>query len=400
MSVFLKVSQQTVWQLVSKVITSLSTLFILAIISQNYGEVGTGVYTLALAYLAFFYVATDLGLNAHLLPYLVNTNTAVWQKLLGGRILISVGLMILSLIILPLLSFNSPDYKWSVLIGSLTIVTQAIFITLQALYQAQQRYDLTCKALLISTPITVGIAYLLAINQASLPYLFLGHVLGWLVFVLVSVGLIKGITPRVTPLFDLNFLTSSLKIAWPIAATLFLNTVYFRVDVFLISYFRNFSEVGIYNLAYSFFQTALVVPTFIMNSYYPVMLRSKQNLLKVAGILGLLGILGSITTWYLSPYLISLVAKEGFTGSVEALRILSLAFPGFFLSALLMWVLIGRKQYKTVLLIYAVGLIVNVILNYLFIARYTYVASSWITGLTEYLILILQIIILIPLLKR
>ena len=388
MSVFLKVSQQTVWQLVSKVITSLSTLFILAIISQNYGEVGTGVYTLALAYLAFFYVATDLGLNAHLLPYLVNTNTAVWQKLLGGRILISVGLMILSLIILPLLSFNSPDYKWSVLIGSLTIVTQAIFITLQALYQAQQRYDLTCKALLISTPITV------------LPYLFLGHVLGWLVFVLVSVGLIKGITPRVTPLFDLNFLTSSLKIAWPIAATLFLNTVYFRVDVFLISYFRNFSEVGIYNLAYSFFQTALVVPTFIMNSYYPVMLRSKQNLLKVAGILGLLGILGSITTWYLSPYLISLVAKAGFTGSVEALRILSLAFPGFFLSALLMWVLIGRKQYKTVLLIYAVGLIVNVILNYLFIARYTYVASSWITGLTEYLILILQIIILIPLLKR
>lgn len=398
MSVLLKVSQQTAWQLVSKLITSLATLLILAIISQSYGESGTGVYTLALTYLAFFYIAVDLGLNAHLLPKLVNGEKTVWQKLLGSRIILSAGLIILSLLILPFVSFGNPDYSLSILIGTLTILSQAIFLTLQALYQATHRYDLISKAMIVSTPVTVGIIYLMAQNNTPLPYLFLAHLAGWLVFILVSLGLISGKSQKLTPLFDLNFLTDSLKAVWPIALTLFLNTIYFRVDVFLISYFHSFSEVGIYNFAYQFFQTALVVPTFIMNSYYPILIQGTgirvQGLVKAALVLAGLGLLGTVVTWLLSPLLLPLISGNGFIGSVESLKILSLSFPGFFVSALLMWVLISFKKYKTILVIYTVGLLINIILNLVFIPVYSYIASSWITGLTEYLILGMQVFIL------
>src|SRR5581483_6053732 len=99
-----KVSQQTLWQLIGKAITSISTIFILAAVTRHYGEEGTGIFTLALTYLAFFYLAEDFGFNAYVLPELLGEDTEIeWRKLLGLRIVWAIFLVTLSIIILPFL---------------------------------------------------------------------------------------------------------------------------------------------------------------------------------------------------------------------------------------------------------------------------------------------------------
>jgi O-antigen/teichoic acid export membrane protein len=59
-----------------------------------------------------------------------------------------------------------------------------------------------------------------------------------------------------------------------------------------------------------------------------------------------------------------------------------------------MWVLMAKKLYKQLLLIYLIALIVNFFANWYFIPKFSYIAASWVTVVSEYLILLLQVLIL------
>lgn len=67
MQKIIKITQQTGWQLVFKAVTTSSGFIILGIVSRVYGEGGVGNFTLALTYLAFFYVLADFGFNGYIL---------------------------------------------------------------------------------------------------------------------------------------------------------------------------------------------------------------------------------------------------------------------------------------------------------------------------------------------
>ncbi len=105
---------------------------------------------------------------------------------------------------------------------------------------------------------------------------------------------------------------------------------------------------------------------------------------------------GTLLTLLLAPVIIHLITGGGrFSDSAASLRILSLSFPAYFISSVLMWSLVTLKKYKSMLLIYIAGLLANGVLNFIFIPRYSYIASSYITGVSEYLILALQAVILL-----
>lgn len=410
MDILRRVSKQTAWQLIGKAVTSISTLIILSLVSRHYGESGTGVFTLALTYLAFFYLAADFGLNAYTLPELLKDSPEIiWRKLFGMRFLLSIALVVLSVIVLPMLPFHSTTFNMAILFGCLAIVGNGIFTSSNALFQSKLRYDLSIIASSIDALPTLFFIFLLIRFNFSVQTLLIVHMLGWLATGLVTLIFIRRFIGSVSPIFDFGFMKKALKEAWPISLTLVLNVVYFRADSFILSANKSFVDVGIYNLAYQVFQSALVLPTFIMNGFYPLMLEQLANktslflssFKRAFELMLLISVLGTVLTLTLAPWVISIIAGHNkFTGSTDSLRILSLSFPAYFLSSLMMWGLVSLKRYKSMLLVYVIGLLVNAGLNLIFIPKYSYIASSYITGVSEYLILILQAIILFPLLKR
>ncbi|MDP3733449.1 MAG: oligosaccharide flippase family protein, partial [Candidatus Daviesbacteria bacterium] len=222
----------------------------------------------------------------------------------------------------------------------------------------------------------------------------LGYVLAWGIHASGTLLFVLKFAKNTLPVFDFKYIFKLFKEVLPLSATLILNVLYFRADSFILAYFKNPAEVGVYNLAYQVFQSILVLPTFIMNSYYPMMLQARK-ISKIAPLILLfLSFSILLTTYYLSPFIIKLITGSGFVGSVESLRILSFGFPAYFLSALLMWVMVAKKMYKKLLIVYGLGLIVNIAANLYFIPLYGYVAASWITGISEYLILAMQAVIL------
>lgn len=313
---------------------------------------------------------------------------------MGTRIIWSVILVVLAVGLLPFWPFATKEFSQAIMIGSLAIVGSGVFVTCNLIFQSKLRYDLSVLASSTGTIISLVVFVYLIWLKYPIPFLMLAHLLGWTIIAMVAFVLIRKIGQVVFPIYDKQYTINLFKTSWPIAATLALNVVYFRADSFMISYFRSNAEVGIYNVAYSVFQTALVLPTFIMNAYYPMMLKSFKGIKIVA--LGLLVIASGSTllVLILAPFISKLLTGGGFLGTSLSLQILSLGFPAYFLSALLMWIMVTQGRYKIMLIIYAVGLVVNLVLNLIYIPQYSFVAASWITVISEYVILMLQGVVL------
>lgn len=394
MNQFLKIFHQTSWQVLGKAITAFSTFIILGIIARNYGEQGTGQITLALTYLNMFFLLADFGLNAHFLrvmePLDKEKQKILWRKLLGTRLIWASILVAVAIMLLPLVKFASGQFANLVILGSLAIVGSAVFLTTNLIFQKKLRYDLSVIASSLGALIYLGLIFWFANARAPLEFLILAQVGSWILIAFSALGLVKRYFQTIMPIFDIKFVTSEIKSSWPIGTTLLLNVVYFRADAFLVAYFRSVSDAGIYNVAYSVFQSALVLPTFIMNAYYPMMLKSFKGIKLVGLGLFLLSALGTILMIIFAPFITHLLTGGGFSGSSQSLQILSLGFPAYFLSSLLMWFLISQGRYKKMLILYTSGLAVNLILNFIYIPKYSFVAASWTTVISEYLILAMQ----------
>lgn len=403
MKTFFKISEQTTWQILGKITTSLSMLFILSIVTRNYGPAGTGVFTLALTYLGFFYLLGELGVNLHILPQLIKKDiTSSWQKLLGFRLAWGSVLTIVALV--PVIVWPSLDYSFrqSIILGTWAVFFLALYNTTQVLFQSKLRYDLNFFSLSLGTIVAVGLTVLIIQKGLPVPYLVASHLLGWMVSALLAFYFTRKFL-KVLPIFDFTFTKDLIIKVWPISLTLILNIVYFRLDVFILAAFHPFSDVGVYNVAYGIFQSALVLPVFIMNSFYPLMIKmfNENKVLFInsfkQAVFGLTGLslIGIIFTFMAAPFIIQIIASSGaFADSETVLKVLSLGFPAYFISAVLMWTFIIIKKYQLMFAIYLIGLIFNGAANLIFIPQYSYMAAAIVTVVSEYLILALQFFVL------
>ena len=145
------------------------------------------------------------------------------------------------------------------------------------------------------------------------------------------------------------------------------------------------------------FEFFLVVPTFFMNSVFPLMMSSiKTNnekrfsaLAKKSGLfLFFLSIILVAAGWVLSPFL-PIVMGE-FADSILPFRILLLSLPVFFLTSVTMWVMVARNLRGPLLGIYSSSMVVNILANVLLVPRFGYISAAWVTVFSEVFILLLS----------
>lgn len=404
MKKIIKVFWQTFWQVAGKGITSVTTLFILSFISRNFGPEEVGKLTLALTYLGFFSLVVDLGLNGYLLPVFLEKNYQTeWRKLFGLRLLLSL-VSVFFAYLLALFWKNEPEFIQLVFIGAFfAIFQQAVFTSVSIILQGKMRYDLTIFATTIGYMGILLCAFVASRMHLGLPFFMASYSFGWALMAIVSILLSLKYIKNILPIFDFKYIKNIFRSAWPISAALILNLIYFRLDAFLISFFRGFTEVGIYNLAYQVFQSTLVLPTFIMNGYYPLMISSlKENKkvflseLKKATILMLLfGLCAGGVTFLFGDLVIKILSGENqFSDSVIVLKVLATGFPLFFISSLFMWILVTIKEYKNLVKIYTAGLFLNAVFNFILIPHFSYWGASITTVFSEGFILLLQAILI------
>ncbi len=401
-----KVLLNTASQIVAKGFTATSTLIVTVLIGRALGETGYGQFTKIFVFIGYFYTLVDFGLNSIYVRETDKQNEIrLFRVLFGLRVILSVLFVLTSIVFTLILPYDpqaetgfSPLVKIGIVLASTTIFTQAIFTTANAYFQRNLKYYFSTLASVTSALIVLALSVTFFLQGAGVLSYTLAYVLSGAGLALVAIYLLKKVAKEnIFPTFAKKESISLLRHAWPIGLSLIFNIVYFRVDVFILTNFRSTQEVGIYGLAYQFFEASLAIPIFFANSIYPVLTNSYkkdikdfQKNLKFWLVALLITSLALSLFLFLASFIIPLIYQGKFQGSTKALQILSLGIPFFFLSALLWHVFIIYNRQKVLIAIYLSGAIFNIIANLIFIPQKGYIAAAIITVIAEALIFFLM----------
>lgn len=392
----------TLAQMVGKVATVGSTILIGRMISSpnGIGKTGFDDYAIIVAYVAYFYIITDFGFNAIAAKDITedqDKSTDYISNLLGLRLVLAVGLIMVGLAFLSFIPAYSSTVKFGIILMLGTIVSQAIFTNGNILFQARLRYIQSTLAVVLGAAVSLAAAFIVFTMGGNIFGYLIAIATGSVVMAAISLAQVRAIIP-VTLKFDWKLWRYVFTAALPLGITILFNLLYIRSGFFILS-IHDPSHYGIYTMAYRIFDAVLVLPVFIVNALYPIYVqrlqqsRSEFKKLVKRSLLGMFAasLVIVVLVWIFAPIAIWLsTANPLFNESVQVLRWLSLLVPLFFISNILLWTLITLGKRKLLILFYGIGAVVSIGLNIWLIPQYGYIAAIVITGLVEFIILLLM----------
>lgn len=398
------VAMNTASQMIGKGVSGIIAFIISVILAKSLGVDGYGDFTKIITYVAFFYLFCDFGLNAAYLQIAANhSSSTLRHSLLTLRVLIGLVLMFVTaalLVVLPGTATQgySEVVKMGIILFIPSILCQSLVTTMNVFFQERFRYEYATYALIAGSLLTLVAVYVSSLFFSSTLFLFafvIANLLGIASTACIATLLVKKTIGSTRIMWNPIEMRGLFLAALPLGITLVFNVIYFHADSFILTLTRSTSEVGIYGLAYKFFEFTLVIPTFFMNAALPLLIQaySQKNtgvfnarIIKSSYVLVLASVGIAFLGWTTAP-LLRYIRPE-FTLSSVPLKILLLGLPFFYVSNITMWILVVKKLRLQLLSIYGISMLVNICLNIYFIPTYGYIAAAWITVISEFFIVV------------
>ncbi len=382
-----------------------SAFVVSLLIARYFGARGFGEYSKATTFIGIFYLFTDFGMNAVVLKKITHkpeSENNIINSLFGLRMLTGVLMIIISLAVTYFLPYDNlrnegftQTAKSAIMILSTMILYQAFLNTVNVVFQKHLKYEQSTLANIVGSIITLIAVVTLLSFGFSLSGVLSGYTIGAIGASMVLFLFVGRLAKKFQPRFDWGEYKTLIKQSLPLGLTLVFNLVYFRADVFILTLYRSTVEVGTYGLAFKFFEFPLSLPIFFVNSIYPVLLARSHDkqVFKSISVKAAIFLFGAslltMLAFYLAAPALSLIRSD-FYPSIAVLRLLSLSMPIFFLSSLLMWILITFGKNKQLLITYFLGMVLNIALNLLLIPVYGVTAAAAVTLISEVFVFIVS----------
>ena len=405
-----KIAANTIYQLVGKVVSLGITVLATIIVTRTYGREIYGQFSLMQAWPALFFVIVDFGINA-IATREISKDWSKAGKYFGNILLIR---LIFSLILMVVLFVASRFFPYSqalktgITLSLLLILTQALFTSTNIIFQAKLRYDLSTIGYLSGYAVILILVSLLSQAKVDVMWISFSYVIGGFITFAVNYFFVKSLGVKPEFVFDKQVWGYLLSSSLPLGLMFVFSQINFKADSLLLSFlpvpsFLNVSNneaVGLYALPYKIFEVALVMPTFFMNSLYPVMVvrmsegkeKLKETLEQSLKFLIAAALIFSAIGYIFSPLAVNILGGTEFGASIPVLRILLAGLVLYSVTQPLAWVIVTMGYQKYLPGIYLVSGVFNLIMNFIFIPVYSFYMSAVITHLSELLILILLIV--------
>jgi len=186
-----------------------------------------------------------------------------------------------------------------------------------------------------------------------------------------------------------------ITLSWPLLLNSLLVNLFFRADVFIIQATRGDHALGVYDAAYKFINTVLLVPTYFTLAVFPILSRyatsdqtrlidSYRLAIKFMLIIAWPMTLGTVA---LAPLLIDILGGAEFLpDSASALRVLIWFLPLSYVNGVTQYVLIAVDRQRSITGAFAAAVVFNLGANLLLVPRYGIYGAAAVTVATEVVI--------------
>lgn len=389
-----RITHNTLFLGLSDMAARLSTWAIIAFLGRRWPVALYGQYAVAVTWVGIFAVASELGLNALTVREVAHKNKLA-SFFLRHVLLIRSAFSLLFWGLLLLIAWIL-HYEPLLVLAMAVMASRLLFDSLEGgylyLFQAHQEMapysfvNIFCAGVRLVGIILMAAAGAGLVGVSSI--WVLGALVGFLLMMVL--GHRRGWKPEFSQ-YRLADSVKVLRMAIPLATFGALQTLYYRVDSVILKSLSGNEAVGYYDMATRVLLVTLSVSQLFSQAIYPVFasLRDKGREFSRLAFRGskalfLLGLPMAVGGYFLATPLLTLVGGPQYAPAGPAFAVLALSILPFFLANIYVDVLAVKDTARLNLQFVAL-LLVNVLLNFIFIPRWGFAGAAWATVICEYL---------------
>lgn len=370
------------------------SFYLIVTISRKLQVEGLGTYATVFNYQAIFQIISAFGLKNLLTRNVAQQPEEMWRYLRHGSVIalpFSLLSMLLLVALVATLQYGNV-VLWATVIVSLSLLAAALCDVCEGVLAGIERLHIVGYTAVLENALRV---------LFSLIALWQGFGLLALVWVFVAcrfarAGFYYWYLQRHTakPVhagrfhFDPAFARRIVGQARVFALTMICVTIYWKVDISILSKMRGMDDVGLYSAAYRFLMLAMVVVDSFVNSLFPIIshyyhaANPAVNQFELACKKGLQVLLVlilpvAVMLSLLAPQLIALIYGDAFMEAVPVLRILIWVVVPYAASQIFAYALVASNNQRYDLFVNAVSMAASIVLNVLMIQRFGYLGAAW-----------------------
>jgi O-antigen/teichoic acid export membrane protein len=397
------VGKNAVFVAAAQVLRLLMAFILLPVASRTLGEAAFGRYNLATTIMFFIMLADDLGVNMWVTREIAKHRDRV-QRYLAFTIGLKFSMMIASIALLLItLKITPYDYetKAAIWIFAIYAVLTSFRDLAVAVFRAfeEMKWE-TIVTSVERTLITVlGIFALLSGGKLiALSWMF---VVSAIVSLILSAFFLFRKFSRPAIAFDLQEFVPILKGSLAFGISMFLTTIYGRLDLMMLSVFKpdNPEIWGWYGAAHRLIDFTNFIPNVLMIAAFPALARYSGSvdenfhrlLTKGFKYLVLLAIPMIPGVIFLSEPIIRLYYGNEFLPAVPALQLLACTAGILFVNIFATTVYGASNNQKKLVFIQVMGLCLNAALNFFLIPRSAHVGAALAAVITESFVMLITL---------
>jgi len=372
----------------ARLIDILCRFGVLAIVTRYLGVEAYGEYVFANTFVAFFVILANMGVE-EILTREIATSPGDAGRLLYGAM--TIRLLLIPLATLPYLAIAFSITVSRIVIHAICIALFAqIFLSLINLFfsvfrgMEKMEYEPVVGLLINLTLISA----VLAIVRLDLGFiaLFDANLLAYLGAAVVLFFFVQKRLKNDSLKFDMKLGRSLIQDGYPLGISALLLAASFHVDIFVLRYLRDATEVALFQLPYQIIFRLFIIPVSLVSALFPSLSRLagvrgdgeeglKTTVLQNYKMLLMISTLTALLLVNLADNLVLIMGGVHFSGGVISLRILACSVIFLFVDFLQSLTLVALNKQRLLIIQNIISLAVNLMLDFALIPYYGYVGA-------------------------
>lgn len=388
------------WLVISQIITSICGFIWTILMARYLGVNDYGIFGFATSLTGMLAITMDLGISTHIVRHIATDYDSA-PKYLGNAIplksIFSVGTIILTLVILILMNSNELVITITMLF-TLELIIKTFIGLLNGYFQAFEKGKYQGIGNTILNTLTLIFILITIFTNLGLIGIAVSYILANLVALVYEYNVLTKHVTKPKLEFDKEFCRKITLVSLPFAVTGILYTVYYSIDVVMLTNIVGNYATGIYNATYKLISVLTLFYGVYTAVIFPVMSRffkNDESLLLISfeksiKYLMMITIPLATATVFYSGDIIHLIYGYEYNAASSVLSILIWTVCFLFISGACNTLLNASHKETTVTRIYAIAAVFNVIMNFFLIPYLSYNGAAITTVLSDILIVIIQ----------
>ena len=374
------------WLFASESTARLLKLALIIYAARVLGASGWGVFSYAISVGGLLMIFSDMGIN-NLLIREMSQKKAGFQNLISTMLLLKVSILsvsaLLVIFISPMIS-NIPEAATLFPIIAVIFffdVMREIGLTVNRALEKMER-DMVVKT--ITNALILGLGIMLLKIEVSPKSVALAYAIGSAAGFATILFMIRKYMKEFLGAWDVKLVGPIIKTAWPFVFIIFLGAIMGNTDIYMLGVWKDSAEIGLYASVQRMQNFIVLIPSTIAVAIFPLMSRlivsdktqSRMVLEKTLALIMLIGLPIALGGMILADQIVPSVFGHGYLGAIPVMQVFMLMMLASFPLLLLSNAILTHNKQKELVPAYMLGILVNVLLNFLLIPQFGAVGSA------------------------